>query len=413
MPLYRYQAVDSRGQSLAGVMPAPDEMGLERKLKEAGLWLSEAAVHKPAAAAVSAPRTGPRGFKLHGARGRREMIDFCTFMTFQLRVGIPVVKALEVAAQDCKTTGFKGVLADLQRQIESGSQLHEALARYPRVFTPHLLSVIKAGEATGTLAEAFTDLRDYLEWVDSVLADVRQASLYPTIVMTVIMAFVVFLFTFIIPKFSQLLTSLHVQQPLLTQAVFSAGDVVQATWWLWAPALVLFVLALAVGRRLSPRIGLLLDYLKLRLPVFGELNLMLALSRFTHNLAILYRSGLPIIEALALCRHGMIGNVVIEKAVGAVEQSIKTGSTISEALHEQPVFSALLVRMVAMGESSGSLDKALDNVSDYYTDVIPRRIKSVFSILEPALMLFLIFLVGCVALAIYLPILSLMSAIRR
>jgi len=248
--------------------------------------------------------------------------------------------------------------------------------------------------------------------MDRVLADVKQASLYPSIVMTVILVFVLFLFTFIIPKFAALLDSLHVKQPLLTQAVFAVGAFTKGTWFIWLPLLVLLVLSITVGRRVSPRVAEMLDRLKLHLPVFGELNLMLALSRFTHNLAILYRSGLPILEALKLCQQGLIGNRIVERAVGAVEAEIKTGSTISEALHRQPVFSALLVRMVAMGETSGNLDKALNNVSDYYTEVIPRRIKSVFSILEPALMLFLIFLVGCVALAIYLPIISLMGAIR-
>jgi type IV pilus assembly protein PilC len=198
----------------------------------------------------------------------------------------------------------------------------------------------------------------------------------------------------------------------LTQIVFAAGDFAQATWWLWLPLLFLLVMGIPLGRRLSPRIALLLDHLKLRLPIFGQLNLMLALSRFAHNLSMLYRSGLAILEALKLCQHGLIGNAVVERAVAGVEADIKTGSTISEAMHRQPVFSALLVRMVAMGESSGSLDHALDNVCDYYTEIIPRRIKSVFSVLEPALMLFLIFLVGAVALAIYLPILSLMSAIK-
>ena len=139
---------------------------------------------------------------------------------------------------------------------------------------------------------------------------------------------------------------------------------------------------------------------------------MLALSRFTHNLSILYRSGLPIIQALDMCQQGLIGNAVIERAVGAVKEEVKTGSLISEAMHRQTVFTALLLRMVAMGETSGNLDKALDNVSAYYTEVVPRRIKNLFSVLEPALMLFLIFLVGSVALSIYLPIISLMGAIK-
>jgi type IV pilus assembly protein PilC len=121
---------------------------------------------------------------------------------------------------------------------------------------------------------------------------------------------------------------------------------------------------------------------------------------------------MPILQALELCKRGLIGNVAVERAVAQVEEEVKTGSTISEAMHRHTIFSALLLRMVAMGEASGNLDKGLDNVSEYYTDVIPRRIKNVFSILEPMLMLFLIFLVGCVALAIYLPIISLMGAIK-
>ncbi len=412
MALYQYQAIDARGKSIQGTMPAPDESTLEQKLKAAGLWLTEAVIQMPGAATARATGSRVGRFKLRGRRGRRELIDFCTLMTFQIRAGISLVKALDVACQDCKIPGFKEVLLDLSRHIESGMQFHEALEQHPGVFTRHFVSVIKASEITGNLPEAFDDLKRYLEWLDRVMADVRQASLYPSIVMTVILAFVIFLFTFIIPKFATLLDNLHVRQPLLTQAVFSAGDFAKGSWWLWLPLLASIVIVVLVGRRLSERIAFWVDHLKLRLPVFGELNQMLALSRFTHNFAILYRSGMVVLESLKLCRHGLIGNTVVEQAVAAVEADVKTGSTISEAMHRQPVFSALLIRMVAMGETSGSLDKALENVSSYYTEVIPRRIKNVFSILEPALMLFLILLVGAVALAIYLPILSLMSAIR-
>jgi type IV pilus assembly protein PilC len=248
--------------------------------------------------------------------------------------------------------------------------------------------------------------------MDRVLADVRQATMYPAIVATVVLGFVIFLFSVIIPKFAALLTSLKIQQPLLTRIVFGVGDFTQATWYLWLPLLLLAGFTLAFGRRLSPRIALAIDYAKLHVPLFGELNVMLALSRFTHNLALLYRSGLPVLQALALCQRGLIGNTYIEKAVAGVEEDVKTGSTISEAMHRRKVFTALLKRMVAMGETSGNLDAALNNVSAYYTEVVPRRIKNIFSVFEPALMLFLIFLVGCVALAIYLPILSLMTAIH-
>jgi type IV pilus assembly protein PilC len=229
----------------------------------------------------------------------------------------------------------------------------------------------------------------------------------------VIFIFAIFLFTFIVPKFSDLLSSLNVPQPLLTRMVFGVGDVVSGTWWLWAPLLLLLFIGVPIARRTSPKVAMALDRVKLHYPIFGELNLMLALSRFTHNFAILYRSGLPILSVLAACQHGLIGNKVIEQAVGVVEQDVEAGSSISEAMHRHPIFPALLLRMITMGETSGNLDHALNNVSDYYNQVIPRRIKAVFSVAEPMLMLLLIIIVGCVALAIYLPILSLMGAVGK
>lgn len=394
-------------------MPAIDESALDRRLKTIGLWLTEAAMEKVEAGTDTVPKSDLRWLKLHGKRLRRELIDFCTLMTFQIRVGIPLAKALEVAAQDCKDLRFQKVLTGLQAHLESGLQFHEALARYPGVFSAHFVGVIRAGELSSKLPETFDDLKKYLEWVDRVVADVRQATMYPSIVITVVSGFVLFLFTYIIPKFADLLDKLHVKQPLLTQIVLGASDFFRTTWWFWIPLFAILALGIPVGRRLSKHIALAIDYAKLRLPIFGPLNLMLALSRFTHNLAILYRSGIPILEALKMCQRGLIGNTYIERAVGFVEHDIKTGSTISEAMHRHTIFSAMLLRMVNMGESTGTLDRSLENVADYYNDIIPRRIKSIFTILEPALMLFLIFMVGCVALAIYLPILSLMSSISK
>ena len=194
--------------------------------------------------------------------------------------------------------------------------------------------------------------------------------------------------------------------------VFALGGIVKGTWFIWLPLAFATLIGVPLLRRYSPRFALAYDDIKLKLPIFGELNHMLALSRFTHNLAILYRAGLPILQAIELCKTGLIGNVVIERAVAEVSEDVKTGSTIAEAMHRQTVFTAMLQRMVAMGETTGSLDHALENVSKYYNEVIPRRIKATLAVLEPLLMLLLIFLVGAVALAIYLPIITLMGSIH-
>ena len=413
MPVFRYQAIDKRGRSLGGVMPALDESNLELRLKQLGLWVTDATLEQLEPVGAAAPKSEVRWLRVRGKQKRRELIDFCTLMTFQVRVGIPLAKAIEVATQDCKDPAFQKVLTGLQGHLESGLRFHEALKRYPDVFSTHFVSVVRAGELSSKLPETLDDLKEYLEWVERVMADVRQATLYPAIVITVVTAFVLFLFSTIIPKFAALLDKLNVQPPLLTRIVLPASTVVKTTWWLWLPLLVFVVVGVPILRRQSLTFARAFDRLKLRLPIFGELNLMLALSRFTRNLAILYGAGIPILEAFGMCRQGLIGNTYVEQAVAQVRDDIRTGSTISEAMHRQPVFSALLLRMVTTGESTGKLDQALQNVSSYYNEVIPRRIKAVFTVLEPALMLFMIFLVGCIALAIYLPILSLMGSIRR
>jgi type IV pilus assembly protein PilC len=411
MPVFKYQVIDARGRSLAGTMPAPDEKTLEQNLRKAGLWLTEATVDRPASARA-APKASGHRVRLSGKRGRRELIDFCTLMTYQLRAGVPLVRALEVAGMDCKDKRFEQVVRGLGSHLESGLQLYEAMGHYPRVFSAHFISVVKAGELSSKLPETFADLKGYMEWLEQLISDMRQASLYPSIVLVVIMAFAIFLFTFIIPKFAALLSKLNVEQPLLTQIVFGAGDFAKNTWWIWIPLFLILVIGVPIGRRTSPAFAFMLDQLKLKLPVFGILNQMLALSRFTHNLAMLYRSGIPILQALNYCQQGLIGNAVVEHAVRRVEADVKSGSTISEAMHRHPIFSPMLLRMITMGETAGNLDKALDTVADYYNDIIPRTIKKVFTVLEPALMLLLIFVVGCVALAIYLPIIALMGSIK-
>src|SRR5689334_5082328 len=155
MPLYKYEAIDDRGRSRSGMMPAQDESNLEIKLRDAGLWLTEAVAHWPKIPADS-PKAAVRRFALRGSQGRRELIDFCTLMTFQIRSGVTVVKALEVAGQDCKSPGFSAVLRNLQQQIEAGLKIHEGMALFPRCFSTHFLSIIKAGEATSNLPEAFS-----------------------------------------------------------------------------------------------------------------------------------------------------------------------------------------------------------------------------------------------------------------
>ncbi len=355
----------------------------------------------------------PKRFGLWGKRRRRELIDFCTLMSYQCRVGVTLVRALDVARQDCRHPAFRQVLSSLQSDIEGGLLFHEALAKYPSIFNAQFICVMRAGESSGRLDESLEELREYLEWVDLMIGDVRQATLYPMSRRhrcCGVHGVPVHIHRAEVRGSAE--NSLRVPLPMITQIVFGASDVLCTYWWAWAPLLFLAAVGIPLGLKFSRRFTLAIDGLKLRLPVFGELNRMLALSRFAHNLSLLYRAGVVILTALNLT-EGLVGNAVVAQAIAAVQQDIKAGRTISEAMHRQPVFSALLLRMVNVGEQSGNFDKALDNVSDYYNQVIPRRIKAVFAIMEPMLMLVLIFTVGAVAIAIYSPIIALMGGLEH
>jgi len=413
MPVFCYQAIDKQGRKLNGSMPAVDESDLLKKLRVLGLWLADSEVKAIGREAAAPQQAGSAKVKFGAHKcSRRELIDFCTLMTFQIKAGVPLVQALQATAEDCNDPHFREVITKMQAHIESGMEFHEALALFPEAFDTHFVNVVHAGVMSDKLPEILENLKHYLEWVDQMMADVRQAAMYPCIVLVVVAAFTGFLFSVIIPKFAKLLNDMHVKQPPLTQVVMGIADWAKHTWWMWVPAFLIVIIGVPLGRRYSPKFARALDEYKLKIPIFGQINLMLSLSRFSHNLAILYASGIPILEALKQCQHGLIGNQFVEEAVGKMASDIKTGSTISEAMHRQKVFSSMLVRMVALGEATGSLDKSLITVGDFYNEIIPQRIKKLFAVLEPMLMLFIIGLVGVVALAIYLPIISLMGSVK-
>ncbi len=406
MQNYAYVGIDKSGRNVSGRMVAVDETNLEEKLRGLGLWLVSAEIEQ----ADAKPKA--RRQSLFGRITRRELINFCTLMSFQLKVGIPMVTALQVAAEDCENVRFREIVFDIKQNVEAGTMLNEALEKHPAHFSPQFISLVKAGEQSSALPETFMELKRYMEWQEQILADVRQATIYPVVVLLVVVVFVLVLFNFVIPRFMLLLTAAHVPLPLPTRIIFALSDVIKATWWFWLLGLTVLPAGIAVGKHASKRFAILCDQVKFKVPLFGGLNHMLVVSRFSHNLGVLYKSGVTIVNSLKLCR-GLVGSAWISTVVEDVEERVTAGDTLSEAMRRHPVFPGLLLRMVVMGEKTGNLDHALENVAAYYNLVVPQRIKKIFSIMEPALILFLVCLVGFVALSIFLPILSLLSVIGK
>jgi type IV pilus assembly protein PilC len=403
MPDFSYRAVDSSGKVIKGVMAAMDEFSLEARLKENSLLLVQCEERK-------GKKQSAQHQKVSGKIKRVDLIEFCTGMTPMLFAGIPLLECIEAMSEEVHNLAFRKVLAEVYVEIEAGNTLSGTMQKYPKVFPEVMVNLVKAGEFSGSLGESFTELRDYFTWLDHLHADIKQATIYPSMVMVAAAGFIMLLFTFVVPRFTELLESVNVQLPVPTRVVMSIGGFMDAFWmWmLFGPVVAWIVLRLL--RRYSEKVNYHLEMIKFKLPVFGDLNRMITMSRMARNMGIMYRVGIPILEAVEYCR-GLVGSFVVSSALQEIGQDIAGGSTIANAFRQHEIFPPMVLRMIAVGESTGNLDDTLGHLSKHYDDEIPRRIKRVFSIIEPTIIILLVAVVGFVALAIFLPLLSMMGAV--
>jgi type IV pilus assembly protein PilC len=399
MNWYHYRAYDGAGRSVTGALDAENVGHLETRLRAVGMWLLDAA---------ETDARAPTAIRRRRTVRRRDLVSFFLQLSLLLKAGIPLTQALGRLAEDFRRERFGGVVGDLEAKVFSGVPLHQALAAHPRVFSRQAVAVVQAGEISGRLAEVFQSLSAYYEWVDQLVSDIRQALIYPVVVSSTSLGLVLLLFTLVVPRFVTLLQGLGMRVPFLTQVVMRISHYLVADW----PGLLVLAVVLPTAFKLAMRsagFARAYDRTLMRLPIFGPLVAMFSLSRFAHNLGLLYRAGIPLLQGLEICR-GLVGNRAIAAALGEVRDGVAGGTPLSRCLAQFDFFPPALVTMIATGESSGTLGFALQNVSDYYNQIIPRRIKVVFAIFDPVVMLFLIGAVGCIALAVVLPILELWQA---
>ncbi len=401
MSAFHYRAYNASGQTISGVLEAESVTTLEARLRSAGVWLLEA---REGAVLAEATADQLSSIKVK----RSELIAFFVQMSLLLKAGITLPKSLERLAADFEGSKLGVVLAGVREQVAIGVPLNQAMARYPRTFSRQITAMVEAGEVSGKLPDVFESLSSYYEWLDQLTGDIRQALIYPLMVMAAASGLVLLLFTFVVPRFVGLLTDLNLKVPLLTRVVMTISQMLLQYW----PVLLIVALALPVGLKLAlrvPAFAVAFDRALMRIPVFGSLVGMFALSRFSQNLAMLYRSGITLLRGLEICRQ-VVGNRAVEQALDDVRRGVLEGTPMHKCLAQHDVFTPTLITMIATGESSGSLDFALQSVADYYNKIIPRRIKIVFAIFDPVMMITLISVVGIVALSVILPILQLWEA---
>ncbi len=379
-----------------------DEEALRQHLSDNGQWLLSC---KPRRTRVN------RNTQLGPKIKRRALIEFTMQLAILTRAGVPLSEALEQLEQDTLDPAFSRAIGAIRFNVNTGVEFSQSLEQFPRTFPQLYVDLVRSGEVSGNLPAILQDLQHYLEWTDSLVSEARQATTYPAVVGVAIILLVTVLFTFVVPQFTKLLTTLGVELPLPTRLVMSISDLFSNQWHLLLAAVVLVRATIVGAGRWSERFAFGWERFKLALPIFGQLRLRLALSRFSHNLAILFRSGIPMVDCLRML-PSLVGNLVVADAIGRCADEVAEGAGLTQSFSRHQVFEPLVLRMLAVGESTGDMSGALEQAALYYEDAVPRAIKRFFSILEPTLILVMVGIVGLVALAVFLPLLSLGASLQ-
>lgn len=399
MPEYNYRGVDHSGAAVMGTLAASTVLELESKLSEEGCLLIEVLEDEKQKTLNKSYSFSKPGVK------PRELIEFFSQLRGLLMGGVTLIDGLHSIKKEMDNLYFSSALDDITATIEGGKTLSDAITAYPDIFALNIVGMIRAGEHGGALHDTFAELVRYMEWQEKLMSDIRQATIYPIVVSVALFGFIMVLFTFVVPSFVSALSDMRVALPLPTRLVMLVSNFFLATWWIWLLALIGMPMAIKFMRKRSGKFAYKLDNLKLKIAIFGELNKMFTISKFAYNFSFLFKSGVPLLENLKLC-EGVVGNRVMVRALKEARRDVEGGMKLSESLKRYDGFKSNVLMMIAVGEVSGDLGGALANIAEYYNEEIPRRVKKIFSIVEPAVLLFLITIVGFTAISIVLPIVS-------
>ncbi|MFO7769111.1 MAG: type II secretion system F family protein [bacterium] len=339
-----------------------------------------------------------------------EIATFTTLFATMLRAGVPLTEGLDVIITQTGNERFQDILREIKRAVQSGEQLSDAFGRYPKVFGPLFLSLVKVGELGGGLPENLLYLAGILESQKELNQRVKNAVTYPAIMATVAVVIVTFLLTFIIPSFVEIFEQAGVELPGLTRALLATSAFVSRWWFVLLPGLVLLVVGLRLavktdaGERLWHRA-------LLNAPVVGDLVRKLSIARFARTYGSLLSRGVPLVETLDVTAT-VVSNRIIRDVIYRVQRQVKQGRNFSEPLAESEEIPPMVVQMFSVGEESGSLDEMAIEVADFYDSEVGHEVNRLTTVLEPLLIIVVGLIVSVMILACLLPMFDMMAVAR-
>ncbi|WP_334108915.1 type II secretion system F family protein [Methylobacillus sp.] len=373
MPTFSYKAVDQTGRTTHGQIDALNEIDLELRLKRVGLDLI---TFRPSS-------TRPSLFSRRKV-SLQDLVIFCFQLEQLTSAGVPLLEGLVDLRDSTTNPNFQKTIGSMVSSVEGGKMLSQALAEHPDVFNRVFVSLVKAGEQTGRLPDIFRHLADTLKWQDELIAQTRKLLVYPAFVLVVVLSAVIFLMVYLVPQMVSFLNNMGQALPLQTRILIAVSNAVVEYWWLMLglPALAAMALGIAIHRSQEARYRY--DFAKLHLPVTGEILNKIILARFSRYFALMYQTGIPVLDGLRNCEE-IVDNRVVAEALNRALHQINAGESMSDSFRNVGLFPPLVVRMIRVGESTGGLDKALLNVSYFYDRDVNESVERLLKMIEPAL----------------------------
>jgi type IV pilus assembly protein PilC len=428
VPRFTYIALDSRGRESTGLVDAATTNEAVGELRRAGYFPTHVLEESAVAAAqpkarrrkkATASRSERKARSMNIVLFRRKRVKPKVLMIFTRQLatlidaGLPLLRGLNVLAKQERDSVLKNTINKLADSIQGGSTFSEALAQHPRIFNDLYVNMVKAGELGGVLEVVLTRLAEFQEKAQKIKNKVVAAMVYPLIVLVLAVGIMTFLLAFIVPRFEAIFHDMLGDKPLPAITIFVIGvsSFVQNHWAILLGALVVVIVGYKVVAR--TRAGRnVLDRIKLRAPLFGDLIRKTAISRFSRTLGTLVTSGVPILQALTITRE-TAGNSVIGRAISHVHDSVKEGESIMLPLEASRAFPPMVISMIDVGEETGQLPEMLLKIAEVYDDEVDNSVAGLTSLLEPIMIVFLALVVGTIVIALFLPLISIISGLQQ
>ncbi|MFH1230138.1 MAG: type II secretion system F family protein [Planctomycetota bacterium] len=407
MAKYSYEGFDRAGKKISGEIEASSSQEANNRIRKMGYFPSSIK-EKTSGAIPSKTALQKKRFYITGV-SKKSLTQFTVQLATLQNAGLPILRSLKILSDQQKPSKLKDVITDVSADVEGGNSLSESLSKHPGTFDRLYVNMIKAGESGGVLDTVLMRLATFMEKSQALKRKIIGALTYPAVVILFAGLVLTLVMTWVVPQFQKIFEGMDIGGglPYQTKLLFNIGNFI-SNWWFLIPVIIIlgYFGFMAVAR--SPRGRIVVDKIKLRLPLFGMLYRKGAIARFSRTFGTLLSSGVPILEALTIVKN-TVDNEVVAEAVQHVHDSIREGESIVGPLSECNVFDLMVINMIEVGEESGEIDKMLHKIADTYETEIDALVSSLTSIMEPVIIVILGVGVGFIVFSLFSPLIAMMQ----